>query len=121
MQKLKLSHLMLCVFLALLLPQAVFAAAPANAELLEDVPPPPKVQSGEALDGDISDEPVITIRKKGKDTIEEYRINGELYMMKVTPEHGVPYYLHKEDQDGGWVNDGPLKPLVVPKWIIFRF
>jgi hypothetical protein len=116
MQKLKWSPLLLSVILALLLPQAVHAAAPANAEPLEDVPPPPKVKDGEALD-----EPEVTIRKKGKDTIEEYRINGELYMMKVTPEHGVPYYLHKEDQEGGWVNDGPVKPLAVPKWIIFRF
>jgi Protein of unknown function (DUF2782) len=115
MQKLKLTALLLCV---LLTPYYVLAAnAPANAEPLEDVPPPPKIVDGEALEA----EPQITIRKKGKDTIEEYRINGELYMMKITPDHGVPYYLHKEDQDGGWVNSGPNKPLSIPKWIIFRF
>ena len=117
MQNLTFKSLFLCALLLLSLPQAGFAAAPANAEPLEDVPPPPKVQDGEAID----EEPQVTIRKKGKDTVEEYRINGELYMMKVTPEHGVPYYLHKEDQDGGWVNVGPNKPLSVPKWIIFRF
>jgi hypothetical protein len=116
MQKLNFSLLMLCGMLVLSLPQAVFAATPSNAEPLEEVPPPPKVTDGEAMD-----EPQITIRKKGKDTIEEYRINGELYMMKVTPDHGVPYYLHKEDQEGGWINDGPSKPLSIPKWIIFRF
>lgn len=102
----------------LLMPDAASAAqVPDNLEPLEEVPPPPKVVDGEALEG----EPQVTIRKKGAETIEEYRINGELYMMKVTPEHGVPYYLHKEDQDGGWVNTGPNKPLAVPKWIIFRF
>lgn len=116
MQKLTLKSLLLAALLALSLPQMGFAAAPANAEPLEDVPPPPRVQDGEALD-----DPEITIRKKGKDTVEEYRINGELYMMKVTPEHGVPYYLNKEDQDGGWTNVGPNKPLSIPKWIIFRF
>ncbi len=116
MQKLKLTQLLLGLMLALSLPQTVFAAAPANAEPLEEVPPPPKV-----TDGEVMDEPQITIRKKGKDTIEEYRINGELYMMKVTPEGGVPYYLNKQDQDGGWVNVGPNKPMVIPKWIIFRF
>jgi hypothetical protein len=115
MQKLKWSFL-LCALMAVALPPIAQAAAPANAEPLEDVPPPPKVKDGEAMD-----EPEVTIRKKGKDTIEEYRINGELYMMKVTPEHGVPYYLHKDDQDGGWVNDGPTKPLSIPKWVIFRF
>jgi len=116
MQKIKLSPWLLCASFIFLLPHAVSAATPANALPLEEVPSPPKVTDGEALD-----EPEVTIRKKGKDTIEEYRINGELYMMKVTPEHGVPYYLHKEDQDGGWVNAGPNKPLSVPKWIIFRF
>lgn len=113
---LKLKSLFYCIVLVCMLPHVVFAAAPANAEPLEDVPPPPKVQEGEPME-----EPQITIRKKGKDTIEEYRINGELYMMKVTPEHGVPYYLHRQDQDGGWVNDGPTKPLAIPKWILLTF
>jgi hypothetical protein len=114
MQKLKFIVLLMCV---LIVPHYVLAAAPANAEPLEDVPPPPKIVDGEALEA----EPQITIRKKGKETIEEYSINGEVYMMKVTPEHGVPYYLHKEDQDGGWVNTGPVQPLSIPKWVIFRF
>ena len=114
MQKIKLFAALLSV---LLMPYAALAATPANAEPLEEVPPPPKVLDGEVLEG----EPQITIRKKGKETIEEYRINGEMYMMKVTPEHGVPYYLHKEDQEGGWVNTGPNPPLVIPKWILFRF
>jgi hypothetical protein len=116
MQKLTFNSLFLCALLALSLPQITRAETPVNAEPLEDVPPPPKVQDGEPIE-----EPQVTIRKKGADTIEEYRIHGELYMMKVTPEHGVPYYLHKEDADGGWVNVGPNKPLSIPKWIIFRF
>jgi hypothetical protein len=115
MQKIKHAVVLLCLFL---MPHLALAAnTPDNLEPLEEVPPPPKVVDGEALEG----EPQVTIRKKGKDTIEEYRINGELYMMKVTPEHGVPYYLHKEDQDGSWVNSGPNKPMSIPKWIIFRF
>ncbi len=97
-------------------PMHVLAKTPANAELLEEVPPPPKVSEGEALD-----EPEVTIRKKGKDTVEEYRINGDLYMMKITPDHGVPYYLHREDKGAEWVNIGPNPPLSVPKWILFRF
>lgn len=115
MRKLNLPALLLWLLLA---PLCVHAAGtPANAEPLEEVQPPPKIVDGEALEG----EPQVTIRKKGAETIEEYRINGELYLMKVTPDHGVPYYLHKEDQDGGWINTGPNKPLVIPKWTIFRF
>ena len=115
MQKLKSLALLLCV---LLMPYHVLAAGkPANAEPLEDVPPPPKIVDGEALEA----EPQVTIRKKGKETVEEYSVNGQVYMMKVTPEHGVPYYLHKDDQEGGWVNTGPVEPLSIPKWVIFRF
>jgi hypothetical protein len=100
-----------------LMPQMLFAATPSDAELLEQVEPPPKVQEGQPLE----DEPEVTIRKEGKKTIQEYRLNGELYMMKVTPDHGVPYYLYKEDQQSDWVNVGPNPPLAVPKWTLFRF
>ncbi len=90
---------------------------PKDLQPLEDIPPPPLNKDGES-----ADEPQITIvKKKNGDTVEEYRINGQLYMMKVTPAHGVPYYMHREDQEGGWTNDGPNKPLVIPKWTIFRF
>ena len=113
MQQLKSLALLFCV---LLMPYHVLAA-PANAQPLEDVPPPPKIADGEALEA----EPQVTIRKKGKETVEEYSVNGQVYMMKVTPEHGVPYYLHKDDQEGGWLNTGPVEPLSIPKWVIFRF
>ena len=94
---------------------------PANLQPLEDIPPPVLVTEDGALAADAADEPQITIIKKKGETIEEYRINGELYMMKVTPDHGVPYYMHKEDQNGGWLMDGPNQPLSIPKWTIFRF
>ena len=115
MQQLKSLALLLCV---LFMPYQVLAAgSPANAQPLEEVPPPPKIVDGEALEA----EPQVTIHKKGKETVEEYSVNGQVYMMKVTPEHGVPYYLHKDDQEGGWVNTGPVQPLAIPKWVIFRF
>jgi hypothetical protein len=112
----QLRNALLTVCMFPLFALSVHAAQPSNLEPLEEVPPPPKVIEGQPLD-----EPEITIRKKGEDTIEEYRINGEMYMMKVTPKNGVPYYLHKQEADGGWVNDGPTKPLSVPHWILFRF
>jgi len=89
---------------------------PANLQPLEDIPPPTI-----ANDDKLADEPVITVVKKKGQTIEEYRLNGQLYMIKVTPEHGVPYFMHKEDQNGGWLMDGPSPPLSIPKWTIFRF
>ncbi len=107
------------LFLALALPLMVMAAdkAPPQLEPLPEAPPPPA-----GVDLDAVDEPQITIVKKGGETVEEYRINSELYMMKITPAHGVPYYLWKEDQEGGWSRlDGPSPPISIPKWVLFRF
>lgn len=104
------------LLLGLLVPILLQAKEPpADLQPLEEMPPP--TISNE----DNPDEPEITIIKKERETIEEYRINGQLYMMKITPAHGVPYYLHKEDQNGGWINDGPNPPLSIPKWTIFTF
>ncbi|MEZ0231574.1 MAG: DUF2782 domain-containing protein [Methylophilaceae bacterium] len=107
------------LFVLLALPVLAMAAGqPADLEPIPEAPPPPSGFDG----GDPAAEPKVTIIKKGTDTIEEYRVNGELYMMKVTPAHGVPYYLTKEDQNSGWArNEGPSAPLSVPKWVLFNF
>lgn len=112
---------LLLAFVAMQLPLLAVAETPqaktppADLQPLEDIPPPAITNE------DNPDEPQITIIKKKGETIEEYRINGQLYMMKVTPANGVPYYMHKEDQNGGWLMDGPTQPVSIPKWTIFRF
>jgi hypothetical protein len=58
-----------------------------------DVPIPPKVQ-GEQI------EPTVTIREEEDRTIEEYSYNGQVYMVKITPRRGVPYYYIDTDGDG---------------------
>ncbi|MGR9088027.1 MAG: DUF2782 domain-containing protein [Gammaproteobacteria bacterium] len=61
----------------------------------EEGPEPPlPVESGETI------EPDITIIRKGKDTIQEYRRSGRLYMIKVIPDIGPPYYFIDTDGDG---------------------
>ncbi len=45
-------------------------------------------------------QPEITIRRRGQNVVEEYRIGGRLYMIKVTPPVGPPYYLRDTDGDG---------------------
>lgn len=94
----------------------LWAATPSDAELLEEVPSPPKVIEGQPLD-----KPTINKRKDGENQLEEYSINGEVYMVKVTPPSGKSYYLHKDDRNGTWINDGPVAPVSVPHWILFRF
>jgi len=87
-------------------------------EDLPDAPPPPSVvDSGETL------EPDITIINRDEETIEEYRINGSLYMIKVTPALGPSYYL--VDNDGDGVMDTNMSEIysdfVVPQWVIFSW
>ena len=105
------------LLLALLAP--LFALA-ADKPVLEPLPEPPPPPAG--YEPDAASEPQVTIIKRGEESIEEYRINGQLYMQKVTPAHGVPYYLVKENVDGGWARmDGPGERLAIPNWVLFRF
>jgi hypothetical protein len=68
-------------------------------------------------------EPQVTIKKRGEDKVEEYRMNGKLYMIKVTPPHGTPYYLVDPKGDGGFVREdlGGERSLSVPMWVIHSF
>ena len=60
-----------------------------------DVPEPPlPVESGETL------QPDITIIRKGENLIQEYRRGGRLYMIKVIPDVGPPYYFIDTNGDG---------------------
>lgn len=83
-----------------------------------DAPPPP--MPPEAQEGL---EPEVTIIRKEDRTVEEYRINGELYMIKVTPSRGYPYYLVDADGDGRLeTRRNELDPrILVPSWVIFRW
>ena len=72
---------------------------------------------------DDSIQPEVTIRKREGETVEEHRVNGKLYKVIVTPEHGVPYVLVDQTGDGSFVAlDGPGGPQIsVPMWVIGRF
>lgn len=71
----------------------------------------------EALTGD----PDVTIRQDGDKTIHEYRQNGFLYAIKVTPKHGKPYFLVRADgSDGNFIRaDQP--DMLIPAWEIFKW
>jgi hypothetical protein len=86
--------------------------------ILDEITPPPS-----SYESDYTDEPEITITKDGASTIAEYRINGQLYMLKVTPDGNFPpYYLYKETLGGIWQRvDGIQEPLIVPQWVVLEF
>jgi len=87
---------------------------------LEPLPEPPPAPPGLALDPAL--EPQVTIIKRGEDKVEEYRVNGKLYAMKITPAHGVPYFLMDIAGDGSMVRRDSLDSgLRVPQWVIHSF
>jgi hypothetical protein len=100
---------------ALLLAAALPLAAQQSKQ---PVPPPPP--PGYELDPAI--EPQVTILKRGTDAVEEYRIGGRLYMIKVTPAGGRPYYMIDYKGDGTFTRqdnyDSGIKP---PMWVIIQF
>ena len=88
-----------------------------ETRILEDVTP---VES--TFESDYANEPEVTITKDGKSITEEYRINGQLYMVKVTPDGAPPYYLYKETESSGWLRiEGISEPLIIPQWVVFEF
>ena len=85
---------------------------------IEDIPPPPSlttdeknftqpankeqvptIPNGEDDSRNIPQPEVRIIRKKDT-VIEEYRVNGQLRFIKITPSVGKPYYMVDTDGDG---------------------
>lgn len=108
-------RLLIPFLFALALP-ALAQNRPADLQPVPEPPPPPGFQPDPAL------EPQVTIIKRGEDRVEEYRINGRLYMVKVTPPNGVPYYLVDDKGDGRMTRQEAMDSgLRVPMWVIGTF
>jgi hypothetical protein len=101
---------------ALLLAGQVFAAD--EAPVPDTAPPPtPSERAQEQI------EPEVLIIQRDDKTIEEYRVNGRLYMIKITPRGAPPYYLIDTDGDGSLDSQpSEIEPhLMIPSWILFRW
>jgi len=118
------------LLVAALFPPGAIAQEPAPApepapeaaaeELVPDPAPPDlpnRLEDGQPI------EPDVTIVRKGDAVVEEYRVNGRMFMVKITPKVGKPYYLLDKDGDGRMesrmseIND----ELAVPQWVIFSW
>ena len=66
-------------------------------------------------------DPDVTIRQQGDRTIEEYRVNGFLYAIKITPKNGKPYFLVRADGDDGNFVRADQPDLLIPSWKIFSW
>ncbi len=115
-------RIVFALLLTLALPVAAQSTQPKKLVPIPESPelplPPPLSDSEQ----DASLEPQVTIIKRGEDTVEEYRSNGRLYMIKVTPRIGLPYYLIDNRGDGTFAThsdmDQGIRP---PMWVIHRF
>ncbi len=85
--------------------------------LVEPPPLPERLQSGEVI------EPEINIIQHDDKLVEEYRLGGKLYAIKVTPVKGPAYYLMDTDGDGSLettqfeLGSG----LLIPNWILLEW
>lgn len=112
------------IHLILLMLLLIFAA-PATAQELVPLQPPdlPQLQP-EPLETEdpLLEEPLVIIRKRGEDKVEEYQIDGRIQVIKVTPLIGFPYYLYDDTGDASYISDGVLDDGIrPPMWSIFTF
>ena len=71
----------------------------------------------------VPQEPNVTIIQKGQERVEEYRINNRIYMLKITPAKGYPYYLVDSNGDGNFDTRRPrlTSKFVIPQWVLLRW
>jgi hypothetical protein len=102
------------LLLTLMLSGLAVAAPPADRP--PDLQPVPEG----ALSSD--EGPAVTIKPSSQGHVVEYRANGKLYMLKVIPKVGKPYYLIDQRGDGQFARqdslDSGLRP---PMWVIKEF
>ncbi len=66
-------------------------------------------------------EPAVTLEKHHNRTVEEYRVNNNLYMIIVTPNIGPSYFMVDPDGSGEMeMKRGPAD-VNVPKWTLFSW
>ncbi len=103
------------------------AADKNNRDKLAEPPEPVKYYKAPppaaAVDTDAGalPEPEVTITTKGETLHEEYRIGGQLYMIKVIPSNGRAYYLIDNEGQGQFVRSDFQPSVSPPMWVIKRF
>ncbi|OOG12651.1 DUF2782 domain-containing protein [Pseudomonas sp. C9] len=89
-----------------LLLAGLFVTVPLAVMAAEDAPTP---------------EPEVTIRTEGDKVIQEYRQNGFLYAIKVTPKGGKPYFLVRADGTEANYIRSDQPDMLIPAWEIFTW
>jgi len=119
----------LIFLVAVLIWPVVSASAADQSDFDKLVEPPEPVKyykaplPAAAIEPDAGElpEPEVTITTKGETLHEEYRIGGQLYMIKVIPSNGRPYYLIDNEGQGQFVRSDFQPHISPPMWVIKRF
>ena len=109
-------------------------AAGLDPSLYEQELPDPAGARSRPRGGEVTDDrepipfgaeptPQVTIKEHHNRTVEEYRLNNNLYMVKVTPFHGKPYYLVDDDGTGDMEMRRNAEGMDnrVPQWTLFSW
>lgn len=95
---------------------AALAVEAQDNPYLETPDLPSAVYRGETV------EPDVTILETERGVVYEYRVRGQLYMVRIQPPLGPPYYLLDTNGDGlmdaqqdrVWNNS-------IPQWVLFSW
>jgi hypothetical protein len=110
----------LAVFLLLFIaaPTGVLAQGAEGGFLsAPEVPSVPGVYEGDSVSA-----PEVTIRETDEGTVYEYRVKGQVYMVKIDPIVGPPYFLVDTNGDGILdVQEQRAPDIAVPQWLLFSW
>lgn len=77
----------------------------------------------QSVQDEFSNEPTpdISIVDKQDATYYEHRIGGKLYLIKVVPKFGFPYYLIDNSGNGNFERVEVGDTITTPKWVLFSW
>jgi hypothetical protein len=98
--------------------QSVARERPPGTMPLDEPPPPPAlVETDPSLTPDVA-----TRTNNSGDVVQEYRVNGRVFMERITPRYGRPYVVMHDRGDGTFTRqDNPLDTLRAPQWTLWEF
>ena len=98
--------------------QSVARERPPGTMPLDEAPPPPAL-----VETDPSITPQVTTRAGDDgDVVQEYRVNGKVFMERITPRVGKPYVVMHDRGDGTLMRqDNTLDTLRGPQWTLWEF
>jgi len=86
-------------------------------------PAKPRVEDLYNIDNVDLPQPDVRIEQYENRMVEEYSVNGNVYMLKITPSSGAPYYLLDPTGTGDlqWRRDDGGMEHRVPQWSLFQW